>query len=391
MHRFSGSPSVEIGNLAGLGPNTCSEYATGEFTATSSTEYFNWNGDGSSYTVLGSISVIDISQAPAPANDVAWGLATGIVGDANLVTNGAYYDAFLPNTGASVVNGGALIADGIRFNIATSSSSTNGSDGIISFVVTSGDNNQYGFDTFPTATPSSHAFAAVMDSGGTFENGGAGDGFITISGLSLGHVYSVQICNYANDGDNGFTTFSGAPSVTIRKPSGTRRAEHLWRICDWHFTASGPGETFTWSGDGSGYTVIGPISVVDVTLQLAVSPASAIHQGDDATLIVTSQSTLPFSYQWQTDNGTKGANWTDVAGATSTNYTLDTVTLVAGCINSARCRHESIHLADEWCYRRDSAGAFGSIRGARHHTCHGRAVCRPKCQLLRRIQRQSSD
>jgi lysophospholipase L1-like esterase len=328
---FSGSPSVKIGNLPGLaGPNTYGEYATGQFVATGSTEYFNWNGDGSAYTVLGAISVIDLSRAVAPANNVAWGTARGITGDADLVTNGAYFDAFLPNTGSSVVNAGTLTADTIRFNVATSSSSTNGSDGIISFVVTSGGNNPYAFNTFPTAPPSSPAFAAVMDSGGTFENGGAGSGVIAISGLSTGHVYSVQVFNYSNDGDDGLTTLSGTPSVTIGNLPGLAGSNTYGEFATGVFTATSPSESFTWNGDGSGYTVIGPISVVDVTLQLAVSPAGPINQGDSVTLAVISQSSLPFSFQWQTDSGTGGADWTGIAGATETNYILDTGTLAVG-------------------------------------------------------------
>ena len=138
---------------------------------------------------------------------------------------------FFPNTGASVVNAGALTVDGIRFNVATSSSTTNGSDGKISFLVTSGVNNQYGFNTFPSAPPSSPAFAAVMDSGGTYENGGAGSGAVSISGLTVGHVYSVQVFNYANDGDDGLTTLSGVPSVTIGNLPGLAGPEYLtWGI-----------------------------------------------------------------------------------------------------------------------------------------------------------------
>ena len=115
-----------------------------------------------------------VTSVNVRAQNIVWGAAAGIIGDSNLATNGAYYDAFLPNTSTSVIGAGALTVDGIRFNVATSSSSSMGTDGRITFEVTSGDNNQYSFSTFPMAAPSSPAFAAIMNSGGTFENGGSG-------------------------------------------------------------------------------------------------------------------------------------------------------------------------------------------------------------------------
>ena len=94
----------------------------------------------------------DEQSLPAPAESIAWGSVVGITGDNNLLTNGIYFDALLDNTGA----GGALVADGITFNAVTSSSSTGGTDGKITFTITSGDNNSYSFTSFPsTLSPSS--------------------------------------------------------------------------------------------------------------------------------------------------------------------------------------------------------------------------------------------
>src|SRR5258708_35093428 len=52
-----------------------------------------------------------------PVQNRVWGSAMGITDDANLLTAGKYFDAFLPNTSA----GFSLIAAGIIFNRATSS------------------------------------------------------------------------------------------------------------------------------------------------------------------------------------------------------------------------------------------------------------------------------
>ena len=86
-------------------------------------------------------------------------------------------------------------------------------DGAISYVVTSGTDNGYANNTLFTG--GSGAFNAVMNAGGTYEFGGAGAGTVTISNLTPSHVYSVQVFNYAGDGDTGLTTFAGVVPVTV--------------------------------------------------------------------------------------------------------------------------------------------------------------------------------
>lgn len=203
-------------------------------------------------------------QNPVPSisntgsSTIAWGPATGITGDANLLTSGTYFDAFLTNTTKT----SSLTADGITFNFKTSTTGTSGSDVSagkgISFSVTTGSNQSYVFATFPTAAPSSSAFAAIMNSGGTYETGGNGAGTVTISGLTSGHTYSIQVFNYANDGDPGLTQLSGSPSVTLNNSPGNGT------YTTGTFTASGTTESFNWTGEGSSYTVLGPISVRDL-------------------------------------------------------------------------------------------------------------------------------
>jgi len=322
---FSGSTPVTL-NTIGSGAEGGS-FTTGTFTATAATELFNWNGCcGSSYTVLGAIAVFDLSAVPPPASTIVWGPAMGITGDSNLVTNGIHLDALLSNTGA----GSSLTADGVTFNKVTSNSSSGGSDGIISFAVTSGNNNTYAFDEFATAPPSSPAFAAIMDSGGTFENGGAGAGSVTISHLTAGHVYSVQVFNYANDNDQGLTTLSGATPVTIGNLPGLAGPNTYGEFATGTFTATGASETFKWNGAGSSYTVLGPISVVDITVLVTISPASIINQGDTAIFSASVQLAQTLSYQWQTDSGSSGANWSAISGATNANFVLNTGTLAVG-------------------------------------------------------------
>ncbi len=97
------------------------------------------------------------------AQDIGWGPATGITGDANLAA-GVYYDAFLPNTGAA----SPLIVNSSTFNVDTIVSSTSSSDGIITVTATSDSLNDYSGSSFASSGSASPAFAAVMNSGGIY-------------------------------------------------------------------------------------------------------------------------------------------------------------------------------------------------------------------------------
>lgn len=271
-----------------------------------------------------------ILSTPVRAQNIAWGPATGITGDGDLITNGIYLDAFLPDTASSVLGGGPLAADGVTFNTAASFSDTNATDGVISFTITSGNNNNYNFTTFPTAPPSSPAFAAIMNSGGTYQNGGAGAGVVTITGLKPGHAYSVQVFNYANDNDDGLTTLSGSPSVTIGNLPGLAGANTYGEFATGTFIAASTNESFDWNGAGSGFTVLGAISVMDISVVVTVSPGTDVFQGDAVELAAQADSSQPVAYQWQTDNGSGGSTWSVLPGVTSSNYSFNASSLTPG-------------------------------------------------------------
>jgi hypothetical protein len=421
---FSGTNTVTLGNLPGAGgANTYGEFATGIFTATNSTETFDWTGAGSTFTVVGTIYVSEVPSdqpptvsvdttpnsvtayldstttfmatfsgtppltnqwyvstdggvtfdgitgatnntltltntevvtnveyylqsenadgtnhsSPAsltvlstPPQTIAWGAATGITGDNSLLTNGVYVDALVPNTSL----GSALIADGITFNQVTIPSSSGGGDGIISFNILSGNNNTYNFTTFPTNTPSSPAFAAVMNAGGTYETGGAGSGMVNIAGLTMGHIYSVQVFNYANDGDPGLTTLSGTTSATLSNLPGAGGPGTYGEFATGTFTASTTNESFFWNGDGSAYAVLGAISVLDITslsspiLSEDTTPASVTNYlGSTTTFTAAFIGVQPITNQWQisTDGGTSFKN---IPGATNDTLVITNSVLV---------------------------------------------------------------
>jgi len=258
------------------------------------------------------------------AQNIAWSAAAGITGDANVSNAGIYFDAFLPNSGDSA----PVTVNGTVFHVTTSASSSLVSDGKISYAGT-GFNNYSWAGSFPISASASASFAALMDDGGIFQNGGAGTGAITLAGLTSGHSYAVQIFNYAPDGDAGLTGFSGVPVVVLSNSPGSGVNGEF---ATGTFLASGTTESFSWHGSNSSYTVVGPISVRDVTAVLGIAPTNVVNQGDMATVFVTTgiQSAGILGYQWNTDNGSSGASWSSIPDATGSNYVVNTGSLAVG-------------------------------------------------------------
>jgi hypothetical protein len=287
------------------------------------------NAYGTNHSSAASLTVVSL-----PPQTISWGPAIGIAGDNSLQTNGTYLDAYIPNTTLS----SSLMVDGIVFNSSTSSSSTAGSDGVISFTVLSGNNINYDFTTFPTNPPSSPDFAAVMNAGGTYEDGGAGAGIAVISGLTVGDLYSVQVFNYANDGDPGLTVFSGTTNVTLSNLPGSGGANTYGEFATGTFTATSTNESFYWNGAGSGFTVLGAISVRDISTASApvlsgdTTPASAtVYINSTITFSAYFVGAQPITNQWQVSND-NGATFQNIAGATGTSLMLTNSTLVTNVL-----------------------------------------------------------
>ena len=405
---FSGSPSVTLNNLPGAaGAGTSGEFATATFVATNTSESFTWLGAGSSYTVIGAISVRNLSITPIaspgntvvqgsnvtllvaaqalptlyqwrtdggssgvnwtnipgantnfyvvntaalppgnyqyaiiitnsnlnltsppvtvtvqgpPAQAISWGNAAGITGDANLSEAGSYFDALMLNTSV-----GAVPVDGINFNASTSLGGGSFGDGIISYSG-SGVNDFSWPNSFPTSSQASSAFASLMDDGSIYQSGGSGSGTVAISGLSFGHIYQIQVFNYAPDGDAGLTTLSGTTPVSLSNLPGSGGINTYGEFSTGTFYATSASEFFNWNGAGSTYTVIGCISVRDVSAAVSIFPANVTYQGNIVTLEATAQP-ISTTYQWQTDNGSGGASWAALPNSNTTNYVLNTVGL----------------------------------------------------------------
>jgi hypothetical protein len=161
-----------------------------------------------------------------------------------------------------------------------------------------------------------------MDDGGIFQFGGAGMGQILISGLTNGHVYQVQIFNWAPDGDPGLTTFSGVNTATLDNLANADGANTYGEYATGSFTATGSEEMILWNGAGSSYTVVGPISVQDVT---GVVETNAVPLSSTVTNGSLQLSWPPDHTGWQLQMQSNpvtvglGSNWINVPGSTAVN------------------------------------------------------------------------
>ena len=60
------------------------------------------------------------------------------------------------------------------------------------------------------------------------------------------------------------------------------------------------------------------------------TPSGTVYQGTQVTLSESPAGAPPFTYQWQSDNGTGGTSFADIAGATSATYVVDTTSFAVG-------------------------------------------------------------
>jgi hypothetical protein len=284
------------------------------------------NPYGANYSTAASLNVI-----PAPPQGVYWESVQGITGDANLSTGGTYFDALMVNSSEP-----ALAVDGVTFNAATSQAGGYTGDGVIDYIGIGSSLNDFAWPgSFPPSGSASADFATLMDDGGFFQFGGAGMGRILISGLTTGHVYQVQIFNFAPDGDPGLTTFSGVPSATLNNLPGAGGANTYGEYATGSFTATRSVEMILWNGAGSGYTVVGPISVQDVTGIIETNTVSVISSQTNGQIQITWP---PDHAGWQLQmqstplNVGLGNNWVNVSGSTSVSTMTIPLAHTNGCV-----------------------------------------------------------
>ncbi len=152
--------------------------------------------------------------------------------------------------------------------------------------------------------------------------------------LRLGfiHPYHTAICisaDHAGDGDAGLTTLSGSSPVTLTT---TGSGASGGSFTTGTFIANGSREIFNWSGGGSSYTVIGAISVFDVT---GLEVGNSIHAQARLTRSGTQVNWPEIGWRLQTQTAPLktglGANWITVPGSTN----IDSILLPTATTNGA--------------------------------------------------------
>ncbi|HLP77881.1 MAG TPA: immunoglobulin domain-containing protein, partial [Candidatus Paceibacterota bacterium] len=80
--------------------------------------------------------------------------------------------------------------------------------------------------------------------------------------------------------------------------------------------------SFAFSTDANGQGILklsDPVATTPV-----ISPTNTIYSGETVILSESAFGTAPFTYQWQSDNGSGGATFTDISGAVFASYTNNT-------------------------------------------------------------------
>jgi hypothetical protein len=133
--------------------------------------------------------------------------------------------------------------------------------------------------------------------------------------------------NGTADGANTASTFTAAISAIGARASGTGQENFSGSICEIDIYAG----------------VLTPTQITNIEAQLTanyitinslvigaatVAPANLIYAGTPVTLAApVIGGTGSTTYQWQTDNGSSGTSFSNIGGATTTNYVLNTSSL----------------------------------------------------------------
>jgi len=194
-------------------------------------------------------------------------------------------------------------------------------------------------------------------SGGTFTNNfahafTAGPG--TDNGLFLGRNGGVGQINLSGTGSfvllgtgtvpaditmtnaSSHINFAGSPTATLALynggTAGASTANFNSYVSSGQILVQGAAATssqFTnWTtGNLDVYELLPP--PVPIIGALSIAPSTTVYAGTPATLsAIMSFNPAGTTYQWQTDNGGGGASFSNIGGATSTNYVLNTTSLL---------------------------------------------------------------
>jgi hypothetical protein len=187
----------------------------------------------------------------------------------------------------------------------------------------------------PTGDGSNYLFIGLGNDGHCWQ---------TIGTLQSNIVYTLTVAvgnTLSNDGGLGTIslvsgTFPGGKKLGSAPVDSTALTPGTFADSTLVFTtgqhASGPLTILLEGTAGSGTQMIYDNVRLDATaapamptaLVPAVTPSSNVYVGTVVTLTEDPAGAAPFSYQWQADNGSGGATFSNISGANSTNLVVDT-------------------------------------------------------------------
>lgn len=222
-----------------------------------------------------------ITASSAQAQDIVFQMPQTITGDANLITpNGTTiteFDAIVPSVTTPQT------VDGITFNASSGAGGLTVGDSNISLTLNSGSWTQYNdntpgtgngnFTPLPTGPSVSAGFSSVVQEG-VFSSGNAGT--ITLSGLTLGNTYDVQIFDRSNDGG---ATGGNAESTNLLSSNSVNifdyQTDGTGQFVTGTFTATGTSEIIDISSASGPFTpVIGAINVEQLNAAAVPEPST---------------------------------------------------------------------------------------------------------------------
>jgi hypothetical protein len=194
-----------------------------------------------------------------------------------------------------------------------------------------------GTDALPSPAGGTNCFVQVL-------NGHAGFCWQDIGRLQTNTLYTLTVAigqTYgAGSGSgkialvNGFSPFQTVLAETLFNSSSVTPGtfSDVSLVYTAGYQASGD-LTILMQGDAGGFQIVYDNIRLDATalpqsptavLPVLSTPSSTVYQGTLVTLSELPAGAAPFHYQWQSDNGTTGATFTDIASANSSTCVVDT-------------------------------------------------------------------
>ena len=177
--------------------------------------------------------------------------------------------------------------------------------------------------TLPAAATSGYDLSNIVVYGGWNDSGRDQQGYaVSYSTITNpGTFVSLSTVNY---NPTIPASVQSAIRITLAPATAAPLARNVAKV-KFDFTAVSVENGYT------GYAEIGlfgqPSPVLPTVSTPTFSPPAPIYAGTIVTLNEAASGVAPLQYQWQTDNGNGGISYSNISGATTSNYVLNTTSL----------------------------------------------------------------